>query len=150
MAFLFGALAEEFGCIGVCDVGHDGVWVRHFHLTVYKIGYGREWQTNFIFFRCPCFNGKVWRVALFVLDILVGMLRILEQISNWLGQTTNLPISQLNWLFLCILFLSAGGRVLWLSTDGRDILLLLLGLKLIILRHRMRLDFLSYAATHLI
>ena len=55
-------------------------------------------------------------ITLLVHDILVGVLRVLEEIANWLGEAANLPIAQLyRWVLLILLFATSSSCFRFLS-----------------------------------
>ncbi len=54
------------------------------------------------------------------------MLSVFKEVADWVGQSTNFPVTKLDWRILRVLLLAAGRGVVLGSTDSASILVFLL------------------------
>ena len=85
-----------------CDVLDDCRALSEFEVTVFKIGQVREVIAHGVLDLHPAGPIKIWRVTALIHDILKFNFKILQQISDGLGETTDLPVAEFGlwWLDL--------------------------------------------------
>ena len=108
---LLRAGAEELGGVGRSDVDHDSVGVRDLRILIDQVRDRGEVKTQCVPDISPALDGEIRRVSLLIHDILVGVLRVLEQVPDRLGLSTDLPVAQLDWRVLGVLLLPASSGV---------------------------------------
>ena len=98
-------------------VDHDGDSVGDLGFSIDEVWHVWEVEAKVVLDGGPALDREVWRVSLLVHHIFVGVLNVLEQVADRVGQSSDLPVAKLNLRILGVQLLPVD---LWLLFFGSE------------------------------